>query len=155
MPGNQNDTFAVIRKGRRHIRVEPSSVTHSNHIIRTEVVKCVHSHTYLSVSLTSTLGVHRIHRICQKLWKQNSSAAVVEYWVGVGRVRTAALSLDFSGRCLTGVIMQHNSGITESVQTSQGKLVKCRIREDINLEHCSLDKVRNSALSLKHACCRS
>lgn len=53
------------------------------------------------------------------------------------RTAGAALSLDFSGRCLTGVIVQHNSGITESVQASQGRLVKCRIREGINLERCS------------------
>lgn len=131
------------RTGRTHECVEPSSVTHSkNHIISTEVVNCVHSHNYLSVSLTSFLGVHRIHRIYSDVKSHESETAVLQLWNiewEWGRVRTAgaALSLDFSGRCLTAVIVQHNSGITESVQASQGRPVKCKIRKGINLEQCS------------------
>lgn len=78
MPGNQNDTFAVIGTGRRYECVEPSSVTHSkNHIISTEVVNCVHSHNYLSVSLKSPLGVHRIHRICSDVKSRESEPAML------------------------------------------------------------------------------
>lgn len=142
MPCNQNDTFAVIGTGRRHEHMEPSSVKHSkNHIISTEVVNCVHSHHYLSVSLTSPLGVHRIHRICSDVKSRDSETAALQLsnieweWGEWGQQEL------FWVWTSVAVAWQVSSCSTIVVSLSQpkhlGRLVKGRIREDINLERCS------------------